>query len=57
MGINRNQVNRSGLVGRVPYWREWPSGLMRSSKKWKVPGSKPLGPGPRLGTQPCYEVP
>ena len=57
MGINRNQANRSGLVGRVPYWREWPSGLMRSSKKWKVPGSKPLGPGPRLGTQPCYEAP
>ena len=38
-------------------WGEWPSGLRRCSKNWKVPGSNPLGAQLGLGTQPRYEAP
>ena len=41
----------------VLQWGEWPSGLRRCNKNWKVPGSNPLGARPGLGTQPHYEAP
>ena len=38
-------------------WGEWPSGLRRCNKNWKVPGSNPLGARPGLRAQPRYEAP